>query len=264
MLSRRIAHAGSVARLRYRRRGVGAGSTNATVEMKVLLVRVGRELKLRFNMLMLKNVVDDITLAVAATKRLLLRQIKGALLVCHRRLKELKLVASDKKNQLVSSSCKVVDEGHEAALNHGLVLNIVQQTKLLGTPSSAGRSRPTKALWARLRNFRKSFPRYWVLRVAGAPVGRLLRTGGLRKMTFGQASLGVSNSLLTAQRRSAAAALESGSCGKNVDLVLLFADKFEREETDPAFAAHRDPICKWAEAAWYKRWPPLVMNKQVA
>ena len=63
-------------------------------------------------------------------------------------------------------------------------------------------------------------------------------------MTYGQAILGVSNSLLRDQRRTAAtiAAPESGKGGQDLDLALTLADENARAGADPAFDAHIMPI----------------------
>ena len=81
-------------------------------------------------------------------------------------------------------------------------------------------------------------------------------------MTYGQAILGVSNSL---QRRTAAAiaAPESGSGGENLDLATL-ADENARAGADPAFDAHIIPIGDWATAVWEAWMPERAMERLAA
>ena len=82
-------------------------------------------------------------------------------------------------------------------------------------------------------------------------------------MTYGQAILGVSNSLLRDQRRTAAviAAPESGSGGQNLDLSLILADENARAGADPAFDAHTMPIGDWATAVWVAWMPERAMGR---
>ena len=63
-------------------------------------------------------------------------------------------------------------------------------------------------------------------------------------MAYGQAILGVSNSLLRDQKRTSAAiaASESGIGGQDLDLALTLADENAKVGADPAFDAHTMPI----------------------
>ena len=95
---------------------------------------------------------------------------------------------------------------------------------------------------------------------------RLLRTGAKAAMTYGQAILGVSNSLLRDQRRTAAtiAAPASGNGGQDLDLALTLADENARAGADPAFDAHIMPIGDWATAVWEHWMPERAMERLAA
>ena len=84
-----------------------------------------------------------------------------------------------------------------------------------------------------------------MLRKAGVDTSRVLRTGGVAALTFGQSPLGVSPSILVQQRRvvAAAAAPSCGACGQNLDLALVLADGSATGRVDPAYEAHAGP---WA------------------
>ena len=71
-------------------------------------------------------------------------------------------------------------------------------------------------------------------------------------MTYGQALMGVSNSMLRDQRRTATAiaAPASGCGGQNLDIALMLADENAKAGADPAFDAHLMPIGDWATAVW--------------
>ena len=60
----------------------------------------------------------------------------------------------------------------------------------------AGVRRNVDVMKHRLRSMKKRVPRFRRLRKLGISTSRLLRTGAKAAMTYGQAILGVSNSLL--------------------------------------------------------------------
>lgn len=78
-------------------------------------------------------------------------------------------------------------------------------------------------------------------------------------IVYGEAAMGISNSMLLAQRRTTAAATAppSGNAGQNLDLTLLIADGSPKGYTDPAYAAQTMPMGAWATAAW-ERWVPIM------
>ena len=76
-------------------------------------------------------------------------------------------------------------------------------------------------------------------------VPRVLRTGGVSALTYGQETMGVSSTTLLAQRRAVAAALVTEGSG-DLDLRLALADGTGKAKVDPAFAAHTAPIGSWA------------------
>ena len=117
----------------------------------------------------------------------------------------------------------------------------------------------------RLRNMKKRVPRFRRLRKLGISTSRLLRTGAKAAMTYGQAIVGVSNSLLRDQRRTAGAisAPASGRGGQNLDVALMLADEDARAGADPAFDAHLMPIGDWATAVW-EGWMPERMERLTA
>ena len=84
-------------------------------------------------------------------------------------------------------------------------------------------------------------------------------------MTYGEAAMGVSDSLLLGQRRAAAVACApaSGTGGQNLDLALILADGGPRSMADPAFAAHLQPIGEWVAAVWEKWMPEAALERMV-
>ena len=264
LLPRTIAHGGVYSRLIFPQRGAAAGSCHATAEMRVMTLHIADELKVRFTNVALTVLVDDVTLAMAGTDDLIKKSLVGALQVTARRFEELDMELSRSKCQVLCSSSKVALHIKLRAGSFGVVLNHVQTTKLIGSPSSAGNKRAVKPLWDRLRQFRKSIPNLWSLKRAGVSVPRLLRTGGTQRFTYGQSTFGVAPTLLHRQRQTAAMAMSGGTRGKSLDLSLLLADEKEKDETDPMFAASKAPIVKWAEAVWHSWWPVTTMDKMVS
>ena len=79
--------------------------------------------------------------------------------------------------------------------------------KSLGVGLGAGTRRNSKVIKQRLKAFLKRLPRFQRLRMAGVGTARLLRTGGIAAITYGQAIAGVQPSMLLQQRRAAASAV---------------------------------------------------------
>ena len=101
-------------------------------------------------------------------------------------------------------------------------------------------------------NRRAKFKR---LRAAGVRTDRLLRTGGISAMTFGQRALGVSDAVLLQHCRASAACACVSTAGANLDLSLLLADGTSNGAADPAFEAHVGVVHHWALAVW-ENWAP--------
>ena len=91
----------------------------------------------------------------------------------------------------------------------------------------------------------------------------MLRTGGTAALVYGQANMGVSNTMLQSQRAAVAAASVPGGSGE-LDITLILADGGMRGKADPAFAAHEAPIAKWAEAVWEGWLPRPALSKLVS
>ena len=114
----------------------------------------------------------------------------------------------------------------------------------LGAALGLGTRRNTSNLRNRLLKFRKRVVRFRKLRKAKVGIARLMRTGAVKSLTYGQAVTGVANTTLLAQRRAVAAALApaAGTRGQCLDMTLVLADGKAKGRADPAFDAHIDPI----------------------
>ena len=136
--------------------------------------------------------------------------------------------------------------------------------KSLGTGLGAGSVRNVTVLRKRLLDFRARLGRFASLSRARVDTAKLLRTGGIQAMIFGEGVTGVSDSMLYTQRTSAAraAAPPAGCCGQDLDLALMMADASASGRADPAFDAHKVPIATWALAVW-ETWLPIPMLNQM-
>ena len=105
-----------------------------------------------------------------------------------------------------------------------------------------------------------------MLTKVGVKVHRLLRTGAIKSMTYGQAIMGVSDSMLRNLRRTtgAASSTAGGPGGQNLDIQLMAADGGPKGKADPAFDSHELPIGQWALAMWESWLPQVTMMKMVA
>ena len=115
----------------------------------------------------------------------------------------------------------------------------------------------------RLANFQLRKRRFRRLRCAGVDTARLMRTGGVSALTFGQAVTGVSNKLLQQQRRAVAAAVTRSSGGGDLDVTLALADGGRLGRVDPAYEAHCQPIVSWAMAVWHEWLPRAALSKLI-
>ncbi len=142
-----------------------------------------------------------------------------------------------------------------AACRPRLQLEVARRPCSLGVGLAGGRRPASHALWKRLRAFRKRLPRFGATRRMGVSTARLLKTGGTAGLTYGEAAVGVSPTLLRAQRVAVAKALGDRTGGGDLDLTLAVADGSRGGTADPAFQAHLQPIVAWARAVW-ESWMP--------
>ena len=134
----------------------------------------------------------------------------------------------------------------------------------LGVGLAGGTFHASHAFRQRLRKFRMRLPRFAAARRLAINTAKLLRTGGMAGVTYGEASVGVSPSLLHAQRVAAARALGDRTTGGDLDLTLAIADGAKGGLADPAFQAHLQPIVTWTHAAWAGWMPRPEMTRMAA
>jgi len=229
-------------------RGITAGSGFATTEMRLAVLTPLDDAHRAHPTVVPTAFVDDIACELAATATLLLTHLVGFVLMVCNALEEAGNEISRKKS-ICSASCARVGKDLQKALNK-FEIKFQPRVKSLGTGLAAGTARNVSVLKKRLCDFRARLSRFAMLSRARVDTAKLLRTGGIQAMVYGEGVSGVSDSMLYSQRTSAAkaSAPPSGSCGQDLDLALMIADASASGRADPAFDAHKLPIATWALA----------------
>ena len=242
--------------------GITAGGALATTELRVLLIDF---LDYACNLspkALLTVYVDDMTVEATAQERDIVEIIVAVLRFLVSVMVMLRMRLSDSKCVCCASSIRIGRSLVGAV--PGLKLRFVPRVTSLGSALGAGRRRNVKVAHARLANFRARKARFKRLQKARVNVPRLMRTGGVAALTYGQAVTGVSNKLLLQQRRSVAAATVRTVGGGDLDLTLALADGSRHGRVDPAFEAHCQPIVFWAMAVWHEWLPKTALGRLIA
>ena len=242
--------------------GITAGGALATTELRVLLIEyLDHACTLSPNAI-LTVYVDDMTIEAAAREREVVACVSIILQYLVSVMVQLRMRLSDTKCVCCASSTRIGRAIVAAAT--GLQLRLAPRVTSLGSALGAGRRRNMKVAHARLAGFQSRKKRFRRLRNAGVDTARLMRTGGIAALTFGQAVIGVSNKLLLQQRRAVAAAITRSSGGGDLDVTLALADGGRLGRVDPAFEAHCQPIVFWAMAVWHEWLPRTALSKLIS
>ena len=199
---------------------------------------------------------------MAAPEIMIIKEMGKCIRIVAEGIKEAGMELSGTKSLCSASTlqlAKTLCNGWEQ--DDDVLIKVQMNVKSLGAGLGAGRRRNTAVQRLRLGAFRSRMPKFRRLVKLGVKTDRIVRTGGLAAMTFGQAITGVSNTTLLGQRRlvGAATAPPGGSGGQDLDVALMLADGSAKGKADPAFPAHSMPIKAWAEAVWSQRMPLVCM-----
>ena len=246
---RRVSIAGTASRQVWPRRGIGAGGGLATVEFKCVMIPIGDKIVREYERITLTIFIDDSTIEAGGREEEVEELVGRATKCFCEAFEEAKMKPSETKRVVGASKRSMGQNIVEALKQWGVKLE--DNTKALGVGMGAGRRRCVRFLEERLHKFTKTIPRHARLRRVGIDSARLVKTGGIQRMTYGVEITGVSDSLLYRQRKAAAKAAMPGVAGSGVDEILFAADLGGgRASVDPAFAAHCAVIGTWAEAVW--------------
>ena len=231
------------------RRGIGAGGGLAIVELKLVVIPIMDRVIMRYARAVLTIYVDDTTVEVMGSKKIVIEDAIGATAAVCMEFAEARMKVSDTKNYVLASR-PTVGRSIEAGLKQWGV-RWTSTAKVLGVGVGAGAIRCARFIERRLTDFGRTVGRHRRLRRVGIDTARLVKTGGVQRMAYGEEVMGVASGTLHRQRRKAAAAALPGVAGGSVDEVLFAADLGGgRASVDPAVWAHEGPIGAWAEAVW--------------
>ena len=258
---RRIRIDGALSDIVIPERGLTAGSGTATTELRVLLFRIVDRAWRAFPLVTPTLFVDDLSAEASGGPVTILRELAGFTSQVCRDMTANKLQVSPTKSLCSASSTQLGDGLQRALSEFGVTFQ--SRVKSLGTPLGGGTRRNVGPLNARLKAFRARRGRFRALANAGVRVDRLMRTGGVAALSYGEFATGVSPSMLLQQRRAVAACTSrsAGFGGQCLDRALLVADGARHGHADPAHAAHSLPIGYWAQAIW-SSWFPRAMLKR--
>ena len=238
------------------RRSITAGSAFATTEMRIIFINI-IDKALRLAPLVQPSLyVDDLSAEAAGGDNVVAQQVVAFTMSVCNDVTTHKMEVSCTKSLCMASNTKLGQRIRDGLRRYGIQLR--HRVTSLGAGLGAGRRRNAIVLKKRLTAFVKRLPRFRKLARARVRTARLLRTGGLASLSYGQSISGVAPSTLLRQRRAAAAAAApaTGPSGQDIDLALMVADEGPNGRADPAFDAHVQPIHMWALAVW-QRWLPI-------
>ena len=251
VLSRAIPH----------RRSLTAGSGLATTEMRIVLVNV-IEAAMRVAPLATPTLyVDDLSVEVCGTQAVVVTQLHAFTSHFCDSITADGGEVSTTKSLCTASSPSLGRRIAGALARYGIQYK--DRVVSLGSALGGGRRRNAQVIAKRLQAFRRRLPRMRKLVKAKVCTKRILRTGGIASLTYGQAVTGVATTVLLHQRRAAAhaAAPASGPGGQDLDLALIIADGPRQGRADPAHDAHCMPIFAWAQAVWNAWLPRNVLER---
>jgi hypothetical protein len=234
-------------------RGITAGSSFATTELRLILLTALESLAHAYPALPLFIYVDDMFLAATGTPRHVCKVLTDATTHLVRALQAERLEVSATKSEGIASDPRLCAMLSAALRQFGVTFTT--SCKSLGVDITASLGRATAVQRKRLRTLRARRTRIGRLRKATVVTARLFRTGVTAALTWGVHTVGVATTTLLQWRREVARGCAAAAAGKSVDLVLMLADSTPSAKTDPAFDAHILPIGFWANAV-FDCWRP--------
>jgi hypothetical protein len=231
-------------------RGIAAGSVLTTIELRVLLIEFADAAVAASIYCRITLYVDDATIETICTAKRICKDHTRVTNVFTDALRGIRMLFSDTKNVVCASKDGI--KRIQAKLR-GINVKVAKRVVFFWFGRRGWhqeeRHPDEQTAWG-LQGSHSQVQCYEEVRT-----DRLLRTGGNAALTFGQKALGVSNSMLFAQRRSADAMTCDKACGADLDLSLAVTDGESMGAADPAFDAHVGVIHMWSLAVW-EAWAP--------
>ncbi len=244
-------------------RGITAGSGTATVELKVMLMRLLDRIEADHPSVRVTSYVDDVSCEVTGTQASVVRTLSLAGDQLCDGLVALKLrLSTDGKCLFTSTSYAVGDQVAGRLKRFGVVF--AARVKSLGVGLGGGARRNAAVQESRLKKFVKRVHKLAALVKARLSAALVARTGGTAVMNFGDECVGVSDDLLLRRRRAVLAAVSPRNKGRDLDMALAMMEESGKQRLDPAFEACAAPLVRWAEAVWSDWIPAAAMEGGVA
>ena len=182
--------------------GITAGSGFATIEMRLVMIRVIDRALTLYPTITPTLFVDDLAAAVCAPAKHATKQMGGFIEYIADFISDTKQALSTTKSNITASS-KAVGEALVARLRKkGIIIHFQHRVKAFCVGMGAGVRRNATVMRTRLKNFMSRVTRFRRLRTVGVNTARLMRTG-MRAITYSNAIMGVPCGLLKAQRQTA-------------------------------------------------------------
>ena len=191
-------------------------SITATIELRLFLIVFADRMVAVALHTRLTLYVDDATLETVGCVFSLVADHAKSVVAFAAGIIDAGMQFSDKKNVCTASRASIARE----IVRQVSIIKIrpARDVVSLGTAFAAGTRRTTKKIKARLRAFLNRRTRFKALSRAKVSAARVLRTGGPDALTYGNRPLGVSDSLLLAQRGAVVAAACTNHCGAELNI----------------------------------------------
>ena len=183
-------------------RGITAGSGFATLEMRIIMIRIVDEACRLYPMVAPTLFVDDLAADVTAPAALVVKQLGGFIETVAKFVDDTRQELSKTKSLLTATTKKIGDELCSRWKEMGILIKFRRKVKALGVGLGAGIRRNVTVARGRLQGYTARVARFRRLRKIGVDTARLLRTG-LKAMTYGASIMGVVDGMLRSHRQVA-------------------------------------------------------------
>ena len=181
-------------------RGMTAGSGFATTEMRVVMINLFERALQAHPSVTPTVFVDDLAAESAGPDKWINTELGGFIEIIVDGFKANRFELSGTKTLVTASTDELGKMMVDMRQESGISIKYASKVKSLGVGLGAGVRRNVDVAKHRLKTMKKRVPRFRRLRKLGISTSRLLLTGAKAAMTYGQAIIGVSNSLLRAQK----------------------------------------------------------------
>ena len=255
-LKRVVGVDGTYSRTIQATRGITAGSTFASTELRLLLNRMVKEsVNYWAGRVMMTLYVDDLTISVRDAAGNAARTLAVAVDHAVKVLQvDLQMTVNTVKSKVVASKPSLAVK--YAAATTSKAITPARWSKLLGTPAAGGARRNVMVTKKRISKIAKLVPRMQALRAKGVKTATMARAAGTSAIAYGVEIMGMAPSTLSTARATIARACTGAAGGKN-SLAVLYTQDAKDGTIDPAFDAFSLPVKHWA-MAWWENWAPCA------